>query len=54
MGYLTGEEILNNSSSLLDKDIFICGPGPFMDALRKQLLALGVKRKNIHMGKFSF
>ena len=53
-GRITAQAISQNSSGLNNKDIFICGPGPFMDGLSSQLLTLGVAKRNIHTEKFSF
>ena len=51
-GFITGNNIIEISQGLTDKDIFICGPVPFMDGLRKQLKELRVSGKNIHLEKF--
>lgn len=36
-----------------DREVFLCGPGPMMDAVVRALTALGVPRMNIHFEKFS-
>jgi len=51
-GYLDAKTILEFSPGLENKDILLCGPAPFMFGLRKQLLNLNIKRKNIHFENF--
>lgn len=52
-GRLTAESIQKISGELSGKDIFICGPPPMMQSLKKQLLLLHVPKKNIHTEEFS-
>ncbi|MEC3976452.1 ferredoxin--NADP reductase [Amycolatopsis sp. H20-H5] len=33
-------------------EAFLCGPGPFMDAVREALTALGVPRQQVHVERF--
>ncbi|MGK8558233.1 2Fe-2S iron-sulfur cluster-binding protein [Nocardia amamiensis] len=35
-----------------DREAFICGPGPFMDAASAALVGLGADRKRVHVEKF--
>lgn len=35
-----------------DREAFICGPGPFMDATGQALADLGIPRKRVHIEKF--
>jgi len=51
-GYLEARSISEFSPGLENKDILLCGPAPFMFAIRKQLLNLNIKRKNIHFENF--
>lgn len=53
-GFITGEIVASASGGLGGKDILICGPEVFADAMIDQFLKLGVKRKNIHFEKFKF
>ncbi|WP_067826530.1 ferredoxin--NADP reductase [Nocardia inohanensis] len=34
------------------REVFVCGPGPFMDAVGNAMTALGADRKRVHMEKF--
>ncbi|MEI6529333.1 MAG: ferric reductase-like transmembrane domain-containing protein [Candidatus Falkowbacteria bacterium] len=51
-GYLSAEKIAELSPGLENKDILLCGPAPFMFGLKKQLVALNIKSKNIHFENF--
>ncbi|MFF7941063.1 2Fe-2S iron-sulfur cluster-binding protein [Nocardia gamkensis] len=35
-----------------DREAFVCGPGPFMDAVSAALIGLGVGRERVHVEKF--
>jgi 3-ketosteroid 9alpha-monooxygenase subunit B len=35
-----------------DREVFVCGPGPFMDAARKALEALDIPRRRVHVERF--
>jgi predicted ferric reductase len=52
-GQLTAQ-VINDTTGIKNKDIFICGPPPMMHALKAQLLKLGVKKSYIHMEDFGF
>jgi predicted ferric reductase len=52
-GFITAEVVSKLSQGVLGKDIFLCGPPPFMKNLRHQLGKLGVKNYNIHSEEFS-
>ncbi|MET9488016.1 ferredoxin--NADP reductase [Nocardia sp. NPDC006630] len=34
------------------REVFVCGPGPFMDAVSAAMTALGADRKRVHIEKF--
>jgi predicted ferric reductase len=51
-GHLNAKKIAELSPGLENKDILLCGPAPFMFGLKKQLLSLNIKRKNIHFENF--
>ncbi len=51
-GYLNAKTIFELSPGLENKDILLCGPAPFMFGIKKQLLDLNIKRKNIHFENF--
>lgn len=51
-GHINAKIISEFSSGLDNKDILMCGPAPFMFGLKKQLLGLNIKRKNIHFENF--
>ncbi len=52
-GQITAE-IIDELTSLKNKDIFLCGPPPMMNAIKAQLIANGVKKNHIHMEEFGF
>lgn len=35
-----------------EREAFVCGPGPFMDAVSAALIGLGAERKRVHVEKF--
>lgn len=35
------------------REVFVCGPGPMMDAVQDALLEVGVEQHNIHMERFN-
>jgi predicted ferric reductase len=35
-------------------DVFVCGPPPMVDALRRRLSALGVPRRHVHFERFAY
>lgn len=53
-GYINGESVVNLSSGLVGKEIFLCGPSVFMESLKDQFLKLGVDINNIHYENFNF
>lgn len=49
-----GAELLRDAvPDLLHHDVFVCGPGPWMDAVRADLDRAGVARDQVHVENFS-
>jgi predicted ferric reductase len=54
-GSLSVEEIVKNTSgNLNERDIYLCGPLPMIQAFEKKFIALGVPQNNIHYEEFNF
>jgi 3-ketosteroid 9alpha-monooxygenase subunit B len=54
-GFLTAGDITafaRGAGEALDADVYICGPGPFMDLVETTLLGLGAERTRIFMERF--
>ena len=51
-GFLTAESIAEFVASDLEADIYICGPGPFMDLVESTLQTLGVEQDRIFIERF--
>lgn len=51
--YLGADFIEQNSGGLKGKDIFICGPPPMMQSMRKQFKQKGVPGTSLHTEEFS-
>jgi 3-ketosteroid 9alpha-monooxygenase subunit B len=52
-GFLTPETVRAVASGDLDRDFYLCGPGPFMDVVEHTLRELGVQgRGQIHIERF--
>ena len=51
-GFLTAESIAEFVASDLEADIYICGPGPFMDLVESTLQTLGVEQARIFIERF--
>ena len=52
-GFLTVADIAKQTGDLHKAEIFICGPGPMLAGLTKQLKAVGIADKQIHYEEFS-
>ncbi|CAM3799476.1 ferredoxin reductase family protein [Nocardioides zeicaulis] len=39
---------------LADRDVWVCGPGPWADAVRRSCLALGVPARRVHVESFGW
>lgn len=53
LGRITAKEILNTIPDLKKRQIFICGPLPLINSLKKQFKQLKIKKKHIHSEEFS-
>jgi predicted ferric reductase len=53
-GRLGAEKVVELSGPVADKDIFLCGPPPMMEALTEQFMKMGVPRQKIHFEEFNF
>jgi 3-ketosteroid 9alpha-monooxygenase subunit B len=51
-GFLTAEAIAQFVAADLDADIYICGPGPFMDLVETTVLTQGVAPERIFIERF--
>lgn len=52
-GFMTIDYVFKNSEKLDDANFMICGPGGMMKAMRAQLKANGVSKKNINTEEFN-
>lgn len=53
-GYLTLKNIQENSGKLADKEFCLCGPNALKEALKNDLIKLGISNDKIHSEEFSF
>jgi 3-ketosteroid 9alpha-monooxygenase subunit B len=54
-GFVTADDITafaRGAGDALDAEVYICGPGPFMDLVETTLLALGMEPARIHVERF--
>ena len=51
-GFLTPEAITEFVATDLEADLYICGPGAFMDLVESTLQALGVAQERIFIERF--
>lgn len=51
-GFLTEERVVKEVSGHTGGEFFVCGPGPFMDAVENALLKLGEEKSRIHVERF--
>ncbi|MBB3039287.1 ferredoxin--NADP reductase [Hoyosella altamirensis] len=51
-GLPTVEQLAGLAQPWADREVFICGPGAFMDAASAALTSLNVERRRIHIEKF--
>jgi predicted ferric reductase len=51
-GFISAEKIKSQTTSLMQRDILICGPGVMMSTLKKQFLNLGFEKGNLHTEEF--
>lgn len=52
-GFLDGEAIRRFSADVPEADVYICGPGPFMDLVEGALQEDGVDPQRIHIERFT-
>lgn len=52
-GMLTVDRIIETVGDVSDAEVLICGPPPMMAALRKQFVAKGIKKYNVHSEEFA-
>ncbi|NTV44419.1 MAG: hypothetical protein HGA67_01840 [Candidatus Yonathbacteria bacterium] len=52
--FVDGAFVASLCPDILERDVFVCGPVPMMDALEKGLLDIGVLRNRIHTERFAF
>ena len=52
-GVVTAGEIAEFIAEAGDADYYICGPGPFMDAVERAALAAGVPAERVHLERFT-
>jgi predicted ferric reductase len=53
LGRLTGEGIAKYSTDLAHSEVFVCGPPAMMTSIKRQLIKLGVPKKQLHSEEFS-
>ncbi len=53
-GFLDGSAIEKAVPDFKERDAYICGPGPMMEAMIKALKERGIKKENIHFERFSY
>lgn len=53
-GYINVESILKTSGDLENSNIYLCGPIPFMQELKKQFVDSGIKGSNVNFEEFNF
>ena len=52
-GYLDFDKLKRLAPDLLEREVFLCGPGPMMDKIRRDLKNLGLPRQVLHYERFS-
>jgi ferredoxin-NADP reductase len=52
-GVVTAEEIAEFIAEAGDADYYICGPGPFMEAVESAVLSAGAPAQQVHLERFS-
>jgi ferredoxin-NADP reductase len=52
-GFVDAAAIAPYAEAARDADVFVCGPGPFMDIVESALLAEGVPAERIHIERFN-
>jgi 3-ketosteroid 9alpha-monooxygenase subunit B len=52
-GFLDGDAVRRFADGSADADVYVCGPGPFMDLVEGTLLGEGVDATQIHIERFT-
>ena len=52
-GYISATSAVNNSGDISGAEVFLCGPGGFMESLRNQFVSLGFNNSKIHSEEFN-
>ncbi len=52
--HLSAEQLRRLVPDIAERDVFLCGPEPMMDAARAGLRQAGVPRRHIHHESFAF
>jgi 3-ketosteroid 9alpha-monooxygenase subunit B len=51
-GFVTADDVAGFAGGSLDADVYICGPGPFMDLVETTLQELGVGPERLYVERF--
>lgn len=51
-GFMTGADVEGLVRGWEQADVYICGPGPWMDVAESRILQSGFKRANVHVERF--
>lgn len=52
-GYISAKTAVNDRNDVSDTEVFLCGPGGFMQSLRRQFVASGFNNNKIHSEEFN-
>lgn len=52
-GFMDDAAVRRAADGCATREVFLCGPGPFMDTVEKGLLAAGVPASSIHIERFT-
>lgn len=53
-GQITAQSILECAGDVKERDVYVCGPGPMMDAIIASLRSIGVPSQQIHSERFAY
>ncbi|MCX6790980.1 MAG: hypothetical protein NTV62_02175, partial [Candidatus Gribaldobacteria bacterium] len=53
-GFITCQAIINKGGSLIEKNLFLCGPPIMISSLKNQFKKVGIPKKNIHSEEFNY
>lgn len=54
LGLLAPDHLLADVPDIAHRDVYLCGPGPMMDEVKRSLRAAGVPRRQIHTERFAY